>query len=84
MYLFDVEICVKLVSEKLGNRFLMMKHSARIEEGQTIQWPKEQSMIHKTLHRKLKIGQHKPRRKSEVSSGIPEEQSVSALLGAPV
>ena len=23
MYLFDVEICVKLVSEKLGNRFLM-------------------------------------------------------------
>jgi len=30
-----------------------------IEERQTIQWPKEQAMIYKTLHRKLKSEQHK-------------------------
>ena len=31
-----------------------------IEEGHTTQWPKEtgQTLIHKTLHRKLKIEQH--------------------------
>ena len=31
-------------------------------EGQTIHWPKEkgQTPIYKTLHRKLKIGQHEP------------------------
>jgi len=33
-----------------------------IEEGQTIQWQKEkeQTMIYKTLHRKLKMEQDKP------------------------
>jgi len=29
-------------------------------EGQTIQWSKEQTMIYKTLHRKLEIEQHIP------------------------
>ena len=30
-------------------------------KGQTIQWPKEkETMIYKTLHRKLKIEQHEP------------------------
>jgi len=33
-----------------------------MEEGQTTQWPKGkgQTMIYKTLHRKLKIEQHEP------------------------
>ena len=36
-------------------------HKSLIEEGQTIQWPKEkvQTMIYKTLHSKLKFEQHK-------------------------
>jgi hypothetical protein len=33
----------------------------KLIEGQIIQWPKEgQTMIYKTLHRKLKIEQHEP------------------------
>jgi len=31
-----------------------------IKEGQTIQWPKGQTLIYKTGHRKQKIEQHKP------------------------
>jgi hypothetical protein len=36
--------------------------SQKMEEEQTMQWPKEkgQTMIYKTLQRKLKIEQHEP------------------------
>ena len=42
------------------------------EDGQTIQWPKStngQTMIHKTLNRKLKIEQQEP---PGVNFGVPE------------
>jgi len=50
-------------------------------EGQTIQWQKEnrtkgQTMIEKTLHRKLKTEQHEPISKSGVNSGAPEGWAV--------
>jgi hypothetical protein len=39
------------------------------KEGKTTQWPKGQTMIYKTLHKKLKIEQHKPHLKLGVNSG---------------
>jgi hypothetical protein len=56
------------------------------KEGQTIQWPKErtdntmterkrrnwQTMIYKTLHRKLQLEQYEPHWKVGVNSGAPE------------
>jgi hypothetical protein len=32
---------------------------AAIEDGQTTQWPKEEKMIYKIIHRKFEIKQHK-------------------------
>jgi len=32
----------------------------KFDEEQTMQWPKESTMIYITLHRKLKIEQHEP------------------------
>ena len=50
------------------------KNSLKIspKEGKTTQWPKGQTMIYKTLHKKLKIEQHKPHLKLGVNSGGPE------------
>ena len=53
----------------------MAKTKRRSYNGQMkkeiIQWPKEkgQTMIHKTLHRKLVIQQHAPQEKTWVNSG---------------
>ena len=38
----------------------------------TILWAKGQTMIYKTLHRKLKIEQHEPHNKSVVNPGAVE------------
>ena len=50
-----------------------------------IQWPIEngQTMIYKTLHRKLKIKQHTPH-KHWMNSCVPEEITIPVPLVAPV
>ena len=47
---------------------------SRISKNRQIQWQKEkgQTMIYKTLHRKLRIEQHEPQYKAGVNSGVPE------------
>jgi hypothetical protein len=45
---------------------------------------KGQTMIYKTLDRKLKIDQREPHYKPGIHSGHPEESAVPALLVAPV
>jgi hypothetical protein len=41
-------------------------------------------MIYKALHRKLKIDQHEPNKKSGVISGAPERQAVLAPPVTPI
>jgi hypothetical protein len=41
-------------------------------------------MIYKTLHRKLKIEQHKPYQKPGVNSGVPDVLAVPAPHVTPV
>jgi hypothetical protein len=55
-----------------------------IKEGQTTQWSKGQTIIYKTLHRKLKIEQHEFRKNLGVNSDVPEGQAVPAPLVEPV
>jgi hypothetical protein len=43
-----------------------------IKEGQTTQWSKGQTIIYKTLHRKLKIEQHEFHKNLGVNSDVPE------------
>jgi uncharacterized protein YfaQ (DUF2300 family) len=43
---------------------------------------KGQTMIYKTLHRKLKIEQNEPHREQMVNSGAPERQAASSPLPA--
>ena len=44
---------------------------------------KGQTMIYRTLHRKLKIEQNEPHREQRVNSGAPERQAVSSPLVTP-
>ena len=52
------------------------------EEGQTIQWPKEeaQTMIHKSAQRKQTIGQRKPHQNLGGDYRCPGGSAVSAPL----
>ena len=45
---------------------------------------KGQTTIYETLHRKLKIEQHKPHEKPRLNPGAPEGLADPAPLGAPV
>ena len=51
-----MHLSIKVCRYQRGNQ------KPKIEEGQTIQWTKEkgQTMMQKTLHRKLTIEQHEP------------------------
>jgi hypothetical protein len=44
---------------------------------------KGQTMIYKTLHRKLKMNQHEPYEKPELTSGTPNGLAVPALHVTP-
>ena len=63
-----------------------------IEEGNTIQWPKEKDNVPKTLRRKLNIGQHGNKTKTKTKN-ITEnrqkhkktkKQKTVVIIGAPV
>ena len=62
-----------IISLKIPKGYSEFVNRRRTDNTMAKKGTKVQTMVNKTLHRKLKIKQHKPNKKSGVNSHAPEE-----------